>query len=109
MTMQLLRHVAYQSAGEVFPLIFQGLRCGLSKNDSELAEPDTELRITGVTLPMFDAIFCDKEAQGESIIDSTIERPPDDGFERLFVSGIFHFAYIPFCAVGLQPKELFFE
>jgi hypothetical protein len=50
-----------------------------------------------------------KKPRGESIIDSTIERPPDDGFERLFVSGIFHFAYIPSGAVGLQRKELFFE
>jgi len=64
MTMQLLRHVAYQSAGEALFLIFQRLRYGLSKNDSELAELDTELRIVGVTLLMFDAIFCDKEAQG---------------------------------------------
>ena len=79
------------------------------KNDSELAEPDTELRITGVNLPMFDAIYCDKEAQDESIIDSTIERPPDDGFESLLVSGIFHLTHVPFGAVGLQRKEFFFE
>ena len=90
-------------------LIFQRLRYGLSKNDSELAELDTELRIVAVTLLMFDAIFCDKEAQGESIIDSTIERPPDDGFESLLVSGIFHLTHVPFGAVGLQRKELFFE
>ena len=109
MTMQLLRHVAYQSVGEVLSPFFQRLRGRLTRNDSGLAELDTELRRRGTTVPRFDAIFCDKEAQGESIIDSTIERPPDDGFESLLVSGIFHLTHVPFGAVGLQRKEFFFE
>jgi hypothetical protein len=50
-----------------------------------------------------------KRPRDESIINSTIERPPDDGFESLLMSGIFHFAHIPFGAVGLQRKEFFFE
>lgn len=111
MTMQLLRHVAYQSVGGELLLVNQLLRDQTAQKNSGFRELDTEIRRMVANLLQNRLVL---EKTGTSFPDGqfrrlAVECPANDRLESLFVRGVFHLAHIAPGTVRLQREELFFQ
>lgn len=90
MTMQLLRHVAYQSAGVALHINYHSLRGEMTVDSSGFMELDTEIHRNVMTARGIHAIR--QIVRHHS--NSTIEGPADDRLQSLLVGRILDLAHV---------------